>query len=306
MPVFPLAAGLKALGPTVGFIFGFQAACASLAVPKKTEKYYDLCGSLGFITAAGFSLYWPSLRAKFLLGSQAALPAITAFHPRQLLMSGMTLFWAGRLGSFLFQRIQKEGKDSRFDGIRESPAKFFGAWMMQATWITFTALPVWLINTMPRTLHPGFRPLDYIGLSVWLLGMGLEVIADREKSAWREAKNAGKHNEPFLHTGTWSWTRHPNYFGEVSLWTGQYILSLSALSSAISTTGAVVSSTPWYPSWITVAAATSPILEYLLIRYVSGVPMLEKGMDKKMGDDPKWKKYKEETPAFIPFIGPKK
>lgn len=103
MPLFPLTAGLKALGPTIGFIYGFQAACASLAVPKKTEKYYDLCGSLGFISAAGFSLYWPSLRAKFLLGSKAALPALTAFHPRQLLMSGMTLFWAGRLGSFLFQ-----------------------------------------------------------------------------------------------------------------------------------------------------------------------------------------------------------
>lgn len=79
--------------------------------------------------------------------------------------------------------------------------------MMQATWITVTALPVWLVNTTPRNLQPGFKPLDFVGLSIWLLGMGLEVYADREKSAWREAKNAGKHNEQFLHTGTWSWTR---------------------------------------------------------------------------------------------------
>lgn len=177
--------------------------------------------------------------------------------------------------------------------------------MMQATWITLTALPVWLVNTTPRVLQPGLRPLDFLGLTVWALGMGLEVIADREKSAWREEKSQGKHNEQFISRGTWSWTRHPNYFGEVSLWTGQYILSLSALSAAASTTGAVVSSAPWYPSWITFAAAASPVLEYCLIRYISGVPMLEKSIDKKLGDDPKWKKYKEETPAFVPFIGPK-
>ncbi|CAO1618444.1 unnamed protein product [Jaminaea pallidilutea] len=305
MPLLPLTAGLKALTPTLTLIYGFQAACASLAVPKKTEKYYDLCGSLGFITATGFSLYWPSLRAKFLLGSQAALPALTAFHPRQLIMSGLTVFWAGRLGSFLFKRIQQEGEDSRFNGIRESPPKFFGAWMMQATWITLTALPVWLVNTTPRTLQPGLRPLDFAGLTIWALGMGLEAFADREKSAWRKAKSEGKHNEDFISSGTWAYSRHPNYFGEVTLWTGQFVLSLSALSSASSTAGAITSSSPWFPSWISLAAAASPLLEYCLIRYVSGVPMLEKNIDKKLGDDPKWKKYKKEVPAFVPFIGPK-
>ena len=175
--------------------------------------------------------------------------------------------------------------------------------MMQATWITLTALPVWLVNTTPRHLQPGLRPLDFLGLAIWAAGMGLEVIADREKSAWRQAKSEGKHDEQFISSGTWSISRHPNYFGEVSLWTGQYILSLSALSAAASTTGAVVSSTPWYPSWITLAAAASPALEYCLIRYISGVPMLEKSIDKKLGDDPKWKEYKRKTPAFAPFVG---
>lgn len=100
--LFPLVAGLKALAPTIGFIYGVQTAAAIPAVATKTEKYYDLCGSLGFISAVGFSLYYPSLRAKYLMGSTAALPAITAFHPRALIMSGLTMLWAGRLGSFLF------------------------------------------------------------------------------------------------------------------------------------------------------------------------------------------------------------
>lgn len=190
------------------FTSSFAAACASIAVPLKTEKYYDLCGSMGFLSAVGFSLYWPSLRSKFILGTAGAtIPAITAFHPRQLVMSGITALWAGRLGTFLFQRIQKHGGDSRFDDIKPSPIKFFGAWMMQATWIAITALPVWLVNTTPRTIQPKFGPLDFLGLSVWVLGWGLEVVADRQKTLWREGKSQGKHDEQFIGSGVWAWSR---------------------------------------------------------------------------------------------------
>lgn len=102
--------GLRGLFPTLGLIYGFQAACASIAVPLKTEKYYDLCGSLGFVSAVGFSLYAPALRSRFYEGNKLPLPSITSFHSRQLIMSGLTMFWAVRLGSFLFQvsRSQRE------------------------------------------------------------------------------------------------------------------------------------------------------------------------------------------------------
>lgn len=284
-------------------IYGLQAACASIAVPLKTEKYYDLCGSLGFISATAFSLYWPALRGKYVLGQSTAMPAITSFHPRQLIMSGLTMLWAGRLGTFLFQRIQKHGGDSRFDDIKQSPPKFFGAWMMQATWITVTALPVWLVNTTPRNLQPKLGPLDFVGLGLWALCWGLEVVADREKSQWREAKKAGKHNEEFIKHGTWSISRHPNYFGEVGSWVGQYILAYNALSNASKPLGAVASSAPWFPPSIVFLALSSPLLEYALIRYISGVPMLEKSIDDKLKDDKDWKRYKETTPVFFPFIG---
>ncbi|SPO20578.1 uncharacterized protein UTRI_00054 [Ustilago trichophora] len=289
--------GLKALFPTLGLIYGFQAACAAIAVPLKTEKYYDLCGSLGFISAAGASLYMPWIRARYIDGfKNIALPTtLSAFHPRQAIMTGLTLFWAMRLGSFLFQRIKKSGGDSRFDEIKQSPPKFFGAWMMQATWIAITALPVYLVNSIPKASQPPLGARDYLGLAIWIAGMGLEVTADRQKSQWRQDREAGKHKEPFISSGVWSWSRHPNYFGEVSLWTGQFVLSTTAIASAGT----------FYPTWAVGLAALSPLLEYGLIRFISGVPMLEKSGDKKHKDNPQWKKYKDEVPCFVPFIGSK-
>ncbi|KAJ1030625.1 hypothetical protein NDA18_001864 [Ustilago nuda] len=266
--------GLKALLPTLGVIYGFQAACAAIAVPLKTEKYYDLCGSLGFISAAGLSLYMPWIRARYFDGfKNISLP--TSF--------------------FLLQRIKKSGGDSRFDEIKQSPPKFFGAWMMQATWIAITALPVYLVNSIPKASQPPLGPRDYLGLAIWIAGMGLEATADRQKSQWRQDRESGNHNEPFISSGVWSWSRHPNYFGEVSLWTGQFVLSTAAIAGAGT----------FYPSWAVGLAALSPLLEYGLIRFISGVPMLEQRGDKKHKDNPQWKKYKSEVPCFVPFIGSK-
>ncbi|KDN52951.1 DUF1295-domain-containing protein [Tilletiaria anomala UBC 951] len=302
-------AGLRGLLPTFVLIYGFQAACAAVAVPMQTEKYYDLCGSLGFVSATAVSLLLPSLRTRFptlaWLGSGTASatsaswpPTLATFHPRQLLASALATVWAVRLGSFLFARIHKHGSDPRFDKIKKNPPHFLFAWMMQATWISLTALPIYLVNAIPPAAQPrlGTRLTDYVGLALWLGGMGLEVFADCQKSAWRKGKEGKKHDEPFITRGVWSWSRHPNYFGEVSLWTGQYILSLSSLSAA----------TPmFYPWWITVAAAASPLFEYMLIRYLSGVPMLEKSGDEKYGKDPTWQEYKKNVPVFVPFFGPK-
>ena len=204
------ALGLKSLLPTMGVIYGFQAACAAIAVPLKTEKYYDLCGSLGFISAAGLSLYMPWIRARYIDGARVAFPtSLSAFHPRQTIMTGLAIIWAVRLGSFLYQRVHKSGGDSRFDKIKQNPAAFFGAWMMQATWIAATALPVYLVNSIPRHAQPPLGVRDYAGLAIWLAGMGLEVVADRQKSAWREDKKQGKHQENFISSGVWSWSRHP-------------------------------------------------------------------------------------------------
>lgn len=79
----------------------------------------------------------------------------------------------------------------------------------QATWITLTGLPVYLINSIPRSAQPRLGLVDLIGLSIWLGGFALEVTADRQKSAWSERKQAKKHDEAFIKDGVWSWSRHP-------------------------------------------------------------------------------------------------
>jgi len=81
-------------------------------VQRQNERYYDLFGSIGFLSTTVFSLYFPTLRARYLLNQRTTpFPSITSFHSRQIIISSMTVIWAARLGSFLFQRIKKAGKE---------------------------------------------------------------------------------------------------------------------------------------------------------------------------------------------------
>ncbi|SCZ97592.1 BZ3500_MvSof-1268-A1-R1_Chr4-3g07277 [Microbotryum saponariae] len=275
------------LRATVGTAFAVQAVCASVAIPLQTEKYYDLAGSATFIGCTLVSLYWRPLRAGL------PLPSPLTFHPRQIVMSAFCCIWAGRLGSFLFQRIQRSGSDSRFDEIKKQPTKFAGAWVLQGVWVSLTAFPVFCVNAVPAHLQPRLGIRDAIACALWLSAFGYEVTADRQKSAWRAAKEAKEHDEKFITSGLWSQSRHPNYVGEVLLWAAQFVGSTSALLSP-----AVAG--PIIPHWLGYLAVASPMLEYALIRYISGVPMLEESGDKKYGDDPRWKEYKRTTPVFFP------
>ncbi|ORY66663.1 DUF1295-domain-containing protein [Leucosporidium creatinivorum] len=284
-----LGPALTSLRGTIAAAFGIQAACAAVAIPLQTEKFYDLSGSLTFISCTFLSLYWRPLTAG------KPLPSLLSFHPRQLIMSGFCVLWAGRLGSFLFQRIHKAGSDSRFDEIKKSPTKFAGAWFMQGVWVSLTALPVFAVNSIPSHLQPRLGVRDALGAAMWLGAFAYEVTADRQKSAWRAKRDKKEHDEKFISSGLWAQSRHPNYVGEVSLWGAQYILSTTAL-------GAPLVAGPLFPAWLAYAAVVSPVLEYGLIRYVSGVPMLEESGDKKFKGDPKWEEYKRNTPVFFPKL----
>lgn len=289
MPILSTLNGsaLGTLKATIATAFGIQAACAAVAIPLQTEKFYDLSGSFTFISCTLVSLYYPALRNK------TPLPSLLSFHPRQLAMSGFAILWAGRLGSFLFQRISKSGSDSRFDEIKKSPPKFAGAWFLQGVWVSLTALPVYAVNSIPRAAQPALGVRDALGAALWLSAFAFEVIADRQKSAWREKKDKKEHDEKFITSGLWSLSRHPNYVGEVGLWTAQFLAANRVLSSPLV-------AGPLLPPWMAYAAVASPVLEYSLIRYVSGVPMLEESGDKKFGSDPKWAEYKKNTPIFFP------
>ncbi len=226
----------------------------------KTEKYYDLTGSITYTVV--------TLAAVILSGDLDA---------RALIVAAMVLGWTARLGIFLYRRIQREGKDTRFDEIKMSPLRFLSAWTIQGLWVLLTAAAALAIITSSEREDLGL--LAYVGIVVWLVGFAIEVIADRQKSAFKQdPANEGR----FIATGLWAWSRHPNYFGEITLWAGIAIMAIPILSG-------------W--RWVVLV---SPVFVTLLLTRVSGIPMLEKRADKRWGDEAAYQRYKASTPVLIP------
>ena len=111
------------------------------------------------------------------------------------------------MGSYLFQRVLQEGKDSRFDEIKKSPPKFAVAFFAQATWVSLCLMPVIALNAIPAATFaalPALRATDVLGLSLYVGGLAFEVTADRQKSRWAREKREKVHDEEFLTRGLWS------------------------------------------------------------------------------------------------------
>ncbi|KAF5392206.1 hypothetical protein D9757_001438 [Collybiopsis confluens] len=274
MPVFS-----RILPPLVSS-YAVQAAFALVFVPQHNEKFYDLAGAVGYLSTTFVSLYYPILKESFVLRTLRPLPPLSSFAPRQLLLSAAIGVWSTRLGTFLVQRAFKAGGDSRFDEVKHQPAKFSFFWFMQATWVFLVGLPVYLANTLPPQAHPPLHVRDYAAFALFASSFIFEVLADHQKTVWRHNKDAKQHDEKFITSGLWSISRHPNYVGEVGVWTGIWGLSTAVLQ------------TSYFPRGTVVAAAISPLFTYFLLRHLSGVPPLEKAGNNKFGNDPKWGEYK--------------
>ena len=124
----------------------------------------------------------------------------------------MVAVWALRLGSFLFRRVRRDGRDGRFDEIKVDPLRFFMTWTLQGLWVLLTVAAALAIITGLERRSIGWVAI--VGIVVWVVGFAIEVVADRQKSAFKQdPANQGR----FISTGLWSWSRHPNYFGEIVL-----------------------------------------------------------------------------------------
>lgn len=251
VPVFAICGGLA-------FLINWLVFIPSSAL--KTEKYYDLTGSITYISV--------SLVALALSGDLDA---------RALIVGAMVIVWASRLGTFLFRRIRRDRRDGRFDEIKVSPIQFFLAWTLQGLWVLLTASAALAIITTSRRQE--LEWVAYLGIAVWLAGFAIEVVADNQKSAFRrDPSNAGR----FITTGLWSWSRHPNYFGEITLWAGIAIIAVPVLAG-------------W--QWIVLV---SPVFVTVLLTRISGIPMLERRSDDRWGDEEDYQRYKDSTPVLIP------
>ena len=235
----------------------------------QTERFYDLTGGLTYLTVVGFSLW---------AGSQSETPSL-----RELIVSLLVVIWSLRLSSFLYLRIHRTGKDGRFDKLKTSPIRFLVPWTLQGLWVFLTMIVVIVINSQADSA-PALGVWDGIGLSIWILGFGIEVIADNQKTIFNtEPDNQGK----WIDSGLWSYSRHPNYLGEILLWTGIAFFGISCFTGLERV------------AWI------SPIFIYLLLTKISGTPILDKRALEKWGDDPEYQKYRVNTPALIPRLNKK-
>ena len=253
IPVFALCVALAFVIQWIVFIPSYL---------KQTEKFFDLTGSLTYISVITIGL---------LLSA--------AIDARAVLLWALVIVWAVRLGTFLFRRIKKAGKDDRFDELKPSFIRFLNVWTIQALWVTFTFAAALVAIT--TTVRKDLDAYAVVGFLIWVFGFAFEVIADSQKSRFAaDPANKGR----FIQTGLWSKSRHPNYFGEIMLWIGVAVIALPVLTGL---------------QWV---ALISPLFVTLLLTRVSGVPLLEAKADKKWGGQPDYEEYKKKTPVLLPKL----
>jgi len=259
-----LLTGLALIQQVVLITFLIQWILFLPAFYFQTEKFYDLTGSATYLFIVIYISYQSNVAININMGS--------------ILLASCIILWAIRLGSFLFTRIHKAGEDKRFSSIKPSPTRFFMAWTFQGMWVSICSMcALTAIASKNGVVQNG---VFYIGMLVFIFGFLVEIIADWQKSSFR--KNPTNKNQ-FIAQGLWSYSRHPNYFGEITLWLGISIMSFSSLSS-------------W--QYITLI---SPVFTYILLVYISGVKILEIAGMEKWGHLDSYQQYIRRTPSLFPF-----
>ena len=229
----------------------------------QTEKFYDLMGSITYLTVIWFTLMSSSNESTLVnIGNIVIVLLISS--------------WAIRLGTFLFLRIKKDGEDKRFRTIKPSASRFFMTWTLPGLWVSLCSMCA--LTAISSEGGIVLNLFFYLGVAIFIFGFAIEIIADKQKSKFRSVE---ANKDSFITTGLWAKSRHPNYLGEILLWLGVAVISISSLSG-------------W--QYLTLI---SPIFTYLLLVYVSGVRMLEDMGDKKWGHNEEYIKYKSTTPRLF-------
>ena len=254
---------IKIVKDAVLIAFLIQWALFIPAYIFQTEKFYDLSGSLTYISVVSFCFYSNYESSRINLGN--------------VIISLLIIMWAVRLGSFLFIRIKKAGEDIRFREIKKSPSRFFMTWTLQGMWVSLCSACALAGIANGIEINSYF----YTGIVVFIIGFTTEIIADNQKSKFRKDPN---NMDKFISSGLWKHSRHPNYLGEITLWLGISIISFSSLAG-------------WQ-----LITLISPIFTYLLLVYVSGIRILDYNGNKKWGHLDSYKDYRKNTPRLIGFL----
>lgn len=241
-------------------ILGLQVFFFLIASSFKTDKVTDLAYGISFFIA----LWLVLLSSEYSLAKLLIILAVT--------------IWGVRLAVYLFIRILKIGRDKRFDDRRDNIWEFAKFWILQTISIWTILLPyTWFVNQPAMEI----KPLVYIGLIIWAVGLSIEAVADQQKFHFKNnPENKGK----WVDVGLWKYSRHPNYFGEVLCWVGLFTAVFPYLSG------------------LKYLFIISPLYITLLLLFVSGIPPLEKRYEEKYGDNRKYQQYKSSTSLLIPWF----
>lgn len=232
---------------------------------KKRNDIVDIAWGLGFTFLAWLSYLTTDIT-----------------NLRGFIITILVSIWGLRLAWHIHLRNKGKTEDYRYLNWRNTWGKwfllrsYFQIYMLQGLLLFLIILPVLFTHTKTLSL---FTYYDIIGITVWITGFLFESIGDAQLAKFiKNPKNKGK----IMESGLWKYTRHPNYFGEVCLWWGIWIISLSV-----------------YPQWISILG---PLTITILILKVSGIPMLEEKLSQKPG----FKEYEKRVSKFIPLPQKKK
>jgi len=243
---------------TIGMQFTFFVVAATC----KFDKVTDFAGGSNFLVVALLT---------FLLSG--------TYYPRQIAITVLVGLWGIRLTGYLFYRILKIGEDKRFDDKRENILAFAGFWIFQAFWVFTVSLPVIYINAPLWYNDRDLQASDYVGMVLFAIGLIIETIADQQKFNYRNNPDNKGH---WCESGLWSWSRHPNYFGEMLVWWGAFTLSIAILNEG--------------KLWTSIM---SPLFAMAILLFLSGIPLLETKADDKYKGDESYIEYKNSTSPLI-------
>ena len=245
---------------TGGAVLLYMTIWFALSLLLKRNDIADIAWGMGFVFAAVVSL-----------------AAGGFFAPRAVLVSLLVLIWGLRLSLHIHARNRSRGEDKRYKQWREQwgkwfyPRSFLQIYMLQGVLLVIVSVPVIFINASTTTR---FSWVDFAGVAIWLFGICFEAIGDWQLLRFvRNPANKGV----LMTSGLLHYSRHPNYFGEVTLWWGIYLMTLSIPNG-----------------WLTIIG---PLTITFLILKVSGIPMLEKHYEGRAD----FEEYKRRTSAFLPL-----
>ena len=232
----------------------------------KNEKFYDFTGMIAYLSIIIFAI-------------QQKYIQIHSIDIYSLVLSLLISIWTLRLGIFLFYRVLKVGEDIRFKDVKNNALQFFVWFSISSLWVSLTAMAA--MNVITSKNYNQDLTLLYIGTIIWIIGFLFEIISDYQKIKF---KNNALNKNKFIDSGLWSISRHPNYFGEIILWIGIYIITLPSTSG------------------LEYLGIISPLFVIILLNKVSGINLLEASADKKWGLSNEYQKYKKITPRLIPKL----